>query len=266
MNRVEKLLEDAQIKLGTVASDMFGASGRSMLAALVAGERDPKRLAQFARTRMRRKIPDLEEAFVGEFTDHHAYLLRRMLARIDATTADITDLEKKIEAAVAPYADLVARLDEIPGIGPDSAHVLIAEIGADATRFPTAGHLASWAKFTPITSESAGRRKGRNSTGKGNRYLARTLGEAAVTAGRTNTFLGARYRRLTRRGKKKAIVAVGRSILTIVWHLLADPDAHFHDLGPDYFDRRIDPNRVRRTHVHALEAQGFIVTLTPAAT
>ena len=265
MNRVEKLLEDAQIKLGTVTSKLFGVSGRAMLAALVAGERDPKRLAQLARTVLRRRIPELEEALTGRFTDHHAYLLGTMLARIDAATADVAELDKKIETAVAPYADLVARLDEIPGVGPDSAHVLIAEIGTDATRFPTPGHLASWARFAPVTHESAGRRKGRNSTGKGNRYLARTLGEAAVATSRTSTFLGARYRRLARRGQKKAVVAVGRSVLTVVWHLLANPDARFHDLGPDHFDRRLNPDRVRRTHVRALEAQGFVVTLTPAA-
>ncbi|WP_242419915.1 transposase, partial [Frankia sp. CpI1-P] len=210
---------------------------------------------------LRRRIPELEEALTGSFTEHHAYLLGRMLARIDAATADIDELDTKIETAVAPYADLAARLDEIPGIGPDSARVLIAEIGTDATRFPTAGHLASWARFAPVTQESAGRRKGRNSTGKGNRYLARTLGEAAVGASRTRTFLGARYRRLARRGQKKAIVAVGRSILTIVWHLLANPDTRYHDLGPDHFDRRLNPDRVRRTHVRALEAQGFTVTL-----
>jgi transposase len=263
MNRVEKLLEDAQIKLSTVASDLFGVSGRAMLAALLAGERDPKRLAQLARATLRRRIPDLEQALTGRFTDHHAYLLGRMLTRIDAATADITDLEEKIATAITPHADLAARLDEIPGIGPHSAHVLIAEIGTDASRFPTAGHLASWAKFTPITLESAGRRKGRTPTGKGNRYLARTLGEAAVGASRTPTFLGARYRRLARRGRKKAVVAVGRSILTIIWQLLTNPDAHFHDLGADYFDRRLNPDRVQRTHIRALEAQGFTVTLTP---
>jgi transposase len=265
MNRVEKLLEDAQIKLGTVASKLFTLSGRAMLDALVAGERDPKRLAQLARTRMRTKIPALEEALTGRFTEHHTFLLRRMLARIDAASADIAALDEKIEAAVAPYASLIARLDEIPGVGQTTAQVLLAEIGPDATRFPTAGHLASWAKFTPITRESAGRRKGRDTTGRGNRYLAGALGEAAAAAAKTSTFLGARHRRLARRGKKKAIVATGRAILTVIWHLLSNPDAHFRDLGADYFDRALDPDRARRTHVRALEAQGFTVTLTPAA-
>jgi transposase len=265
-NRVEKLLEDAQIKLSVVASDIFGVSGRDMMAALVAGERNPKRLAQLARTRLRGKIGELEEAFTGHFTDHHSYLLAKMLARVDAIGADITDLETKIEAEIRPFADAAARLDDIPGVGPAVAHVLVAEIGLDMSRFPTPAHLASWAKFAPGVKESAGKKKGRGSTGHGNPYLAQALGQAAVTAGKTNTFLGERYRRIARRrGKKKAIVAVGRSILTIVWHLLSNPDTHFHDLGADFYDTRIDPERKKRNHIRQLEALGYAVTLTPAA-
>jgi len=265
-NRVEKLLEDAQIKLSVVASDIFGMSGREMMAALIAGERDPKALAQFARTAMRAKIGLLEEAFVGHFTDHHAFLLRTMLARIDETSADIAAVETRIEELIAPFAPAVARLDEITGVGLTAAHVMIAEIGVDMTRFATAAHLCSWARFAPGIKESAGKNKGRGATGHGNPYLARVLGEAAVSAGKTNTFLGERYRRIARRrGKKKAIVAIGRSILVIVWHLLSDPEARYHDLGPDFYDNRIGPDRKKRNHVRQLEALGFKVTLQPAA-
>jgi transposase len=265
-NRVEKLLEDAQIKLSVIASDIFGVSGREMMAALIGGQRDPKVLAQLARARMRTKIPLLEEAFVGHFTDHHAFLLRTMLARVDETSADIADLEAKIEELIAPFAQAVDTLDEIPGIGATAAQVILAEIGLDMSRFPTAAHLCSWARFAPGIKESAGKNKGRGATGHGNRYLARVLGEAAVSAGRTDTFLGERYRRIARRrGKKKAIVAVGRSILVIIFHLLSDPEARFHDLGSDFYDNRIGPDRKKRNHVRQLEALGYKVTLQPAA-
>ncbi|HSO55263.1 MAG TPA: IS110 family transposase [Actinomycetes bacterium] len=265
-NRLEKLLEDAQIKLSVVASDIFGVSGREMLAALLAGERDPKALAQLARTRMRAKIPLLEEAFVGHFTDHHAFLLRTMLARIDETSADIAAVETRIDELITPFAQAVEKLDQIPGVGTTAAHVILAEIGTDMTRFATAAHLCSWARFAPGVKESAGKKKGRGSTGHGNPYLARVLGEAAVTAGKTDTFLGERYRRIARRrGKKKAIVAVGRSILVIVWHLLSDPEARFHDLGAQFYDTRIGPERKKRNHVRQLEALGYKVTLEPAA-
>jgi len=264
--RVEKLLEDAQIKLSVVASDIFGVSGRAMLAALVAGERDPKVLAQLARTRLRAKLSLLEEAFTGFFTDQHAFLLAKMLARVDALDADLAELDAKLQELIAPFADAVDRLDEIPGIGQLAAHLLIAEIGTDMTRFPTAGHLVSWAKFAPGVKESAGKPKGSGSTGHGNPYLARVLGEAAVAASKTDTFLGERYRRIARRrGKRRAIVAVGRSILVIVWHLLADPTARYHDLGPGFYDTRINADRAKRNHIRQLEALGYRVTLQPAA-
>jgi transposase len=264
--RVEKLLEDAQIKLSVVVSDIFGVSGRDMLAALIAGERDPKVLAQLARARMRGKISVLEEAFTGRFNDHHAFLLTKMLRRIDLVSADIVDLDDRIEAEIAPFADAVARLDQIPGVGATAAAVIIAEIGVDMSRFPTAGHLTSWAKFSPSVKESAGRNKGNGATGHGNRYLARVLGEAAVSAGRTDTFLGERYRRIARRrGKKKAVVAVRRSILIIIWHLLNDDQAQFQDLGADFYDTRIRPDHNKRAHVRQLEALGYKVTLEPAA-
>jgi Transposase IS116/IS110/IS902 family len=221
---------DAQIKLSVVASDSFGASGRSMLAALIAGERDPKVLAELARTRLRAKRGLLEEAFVGRFGDHHAFLLNTMLARVDQASADIADLDRRIEAELAPFTPAADRLDEITGVGRTAAQVIIAEIGVDMGRFPTAGHLVSWARFAPGVKESAGKRKGNATTGHGNPYLARVLGEAAVAAGRTNTLLGERYRRIARRrGAKRAMVAVGRSILIIVWHLLSDPTVRYQD-------------------------------------
>ncbi len=265
-NRVEKLLEDAQIKLSVVASDIFGVSGRDMMAALIAGERDPKALAQLARRRLRAKLSLLEEAFYGHFSDHHAFLLQTMLSRIDQASADIATLEAHIEAEIAPFAQAADRLDEICGVGRAAAQVIIAEIGVDMGRFATPGHLVSWARFAPGVKESAGKKKGKATTGHGNPYLARVLGEAAVSAGKTNTFLGERYRRIARRrGTKKAIVAVGRSILIIVWHLLADPDARFHDLGAGFYDTRIDADRRKRNHVRQLEALGYTVTLQPAA-
>ena len=264
--RVEKLLEDAQIKLSVVASDIFGVSGREMMAALVRGQINPKALAQLARGRLRAKLGVLEEAFTGHFTDHHAFLLGTMLARIDALDADIAAIDAKIEEIIAPFALAVEKLDEIPGVGITGARVIIAEVGVDMSRFPTAAHLSSWARFAPGVKESAGRKKGRGTTGHGNRYLARILGEAAVAAGKTDTFLGERYRRIAkRRGKKRAIVAVGRSILVIVWHLLSDPETRFTDLGSDYYDNRTGPERKKRNHIRQLEALGYKVTLEPAA-
>jgi transposase len=219
---------------------------------------------------MRSKIPQLEEAFaglrLGTFDGHHRFLLAKMLARIDAVDADIAAVDSQIGAHLAPFAEAAARLDEIPGIGPTAAAIILAEIGLDMGRFPTAGHLASWAKFAPGINSSAGKTKGNGSTGHGNRYLARVLGEAAVVTGRTDTFLGARYRRLARRrGKKKAIVAVGRSILVIIWHLLANPNTRFDDLGADFYDRHLNTSVKRRNHIRQLEALGYKVTLEPAA-
>jgi transposase len=265
-NRAEKLLEDAQIKLSVVVSDLFGVSGRAMMAALIAGQRDPHTLAELARTRLRGKIPALQEALTGHFTDHHAFLLGKMIARVEAIEADIREVDARIEAQLAPFAAAAARLLEIPGIGPAAAATIIAEIGVDMTRFPTPAHLAGWAKFAPGVKESAGRRKGRGSTGHGNRYLARVLGQVAVTAARTSTFLGERYRRVARRrGAKRAIVAVGRSVLTIIWHLLSDPAAGFRDLGADFYLSRSDTERRKRNHIHQLEALGYRVARELAA-
>jgi transposase len=264
--RVEKLLEDALIKLTTVVSDPFGVSGRAIMAALIAGERDPGVLAGLARGTLRSKIDRLIEALTGRFTDHHAFLLDQMLHRIDAITADVATVQDRIDAQIAPFARAVTRLDAIPGVGVTAAQAILAEVGLDMTRFPTPAHLASWARFAPGVSESAGRKKGNSATGHGNRYLARVLGEAAVGAARTDTFLGERYRRIARRrGKNRAIVAVGRSILVIVWALLSDDDVEFVDLGSSYYDSRTNPERKVRQHVRELQALGYSVTLNPAA-
>jgi transposase len=248
-----------------VISDIFGASGRDMLAALVAGQASPHQLAGLARGSMRAKTSVLQEALTGHFTGHHAFMLGMMLARIDALTAQIDTLTARIGQATAPYAAQVAQLDEIPGIGVTAAQDLLAEIGTDMSRFPTPGHLVSWAKFAPRARQSAGRSKAA-ATGKGNPWLGGTLGEAATSAARTKTFLASRYKRIVRRrGKQRALVAVGNSLLTIAWHLLSDPAAHFTDLGPGWHDR-LAPLRRKRQLIAELERlSGKKVTLHDAA-
>jgi transposase len=263
--RAEKLLEDAQIKLSSVISDIFGVSGRAMLAALIAGQRNPHELAALAYKNMRAKTSVLQEALTGHFTDHHAFMLDMMLTRIDALTVQIDTLTTRIGEALAPYARQVAQLDEIPGIGITAAQDILAEIGTDMSRFPAPGHLVSWAKFAPKARQSAGRSKAA-ATGKGNPWIGGTLGEAATSAARTKTFLASRYKRIARRrGKQRALVAVGNSILTIAWHLLSDPAARFTDLGPDWHDR-LAPIRRKHQLIAELERlSGKKVTLNDAA-
>ena len=264
--RVEKLLEDAQIKLPAVVSDIFGMSGRAMLEAMIGGERNPRALAQLAIGRMRAKLVVLEEALTGHFDDHHAFICRMMLDRIDDITRQAAELTARIEEQIAPFADAAARLDEIPGVGRTGAQELIAEIGVDMTRFPDAAHLVSWAKFAPIDKNSAGKKK-TASTGKGNPWLGATIGEIVSAAARTDTFLAERYQRIARRrGKRRAIVAVGNSVLTIIWHLLADPQASYRDLGPGYCESRISAQRRQRNLIRQLERlTGQRVALQPAA-
>jgi transposase len=264
--RLEKLLEDAQIKLSSVVSNVLGVSGREMLEAMIGGQRNPRVLAQLARTRMRTKIGVLEEALTGHFTDHHAFLTRTMIDRIDRVSADVEKVNAAIEEAMVPFRSAAQRLDEITGIGIRSAQELIAEIGVDMTRFPTPAHLVSWAKFAPIVHQSAATTRA-GSTGKGNPWLAGTLGEVVAGVSRTHTFLGERYRRLVRRrGKKRAIVAVGNSILKIVWHLLSDPQARYQDLGEDHYLSRHTTRRRRHTLIRDLEhLTGQKVTLQPHA-
>ena len=286
-SRLEKLLEDALIKVSAVASKLDTLSVRDMLEALIAGERDPQVLAGLARGRMRSKHDRLVQALTGKFDDHHAELARMLLDQIDALTAQIGKLTTRIEELIAaipaaqgvdadgttgpaagrgqgaPVLPAVDRLDEVTGIGREAAQAIIAEIGLHMSVFPTPAHLVSWAKISPQTVQSGARSRAGH-TGKGNPYLKGILGEAAAAAGKTDTFLGERYRRLVkRRGKLKALVAIARSILVIVWHLLADRAARYHDLGPGYYTSRIDKDRKTRNHIRQLEALGYTVTLTP---
>jgi transposase len=287
--RLEKLLEDALIKVSSVASSLDTVSVRDMLEALIAGERDPQVLAGLARTRMRAKHDALVEALNGRFDDHHAELARMLLDQIDQLDAQIGHLTARIGKLIAaipaawgvnadgttgpgaglgenaPVLPAVIRLDEVTGIGQDAAQVIIAEVGLDMTIFPTAGHLVSWAKLTPRTIQSGAKNR-TGPAGKGNPYLKGILGEAAAAAARTDTFLGERYRRIVkRRGKLKALVAVARSILVIVWHLLANPTARYQDLGAGPYASRIDKDRKTRSHIRQLEALDYTVTLAPAA-
>jgi len=261
--RVEKLLEDGHLKLSSVISDIHGVSGRDMLDAIAAGQRDPKALAQLARGTMRSKIRRLEQALdCSFFTDQHAAVLAMMLTTIDHYTTQIQALTAKIEELIAPYLHQVAQLDAVPGIGTICAQDIIAETGTDMTAFPTAAHLVSWARWSPQVRQSAGKRKGSNATGRGNPYLGAALGEAAISTGRTQTFLGAKYRRLTRRmPKNKALVATGNSMLTIIHALLSDPEACYQDLGADYYEQRMHARRQARNHVRSLERLGYKVTI-----
>jgi transposase len=234
-----------------------------MLDALAAGQRDPRALAQLARGSMRGKIGRLEQALdCSFFTDQHAAVLAMMLAATGYYSAQIEALTATIEALVAPYLRQVEQIDAVPGIGTICAQDIIGEIGTDMTVFPTAPHLVSWARWSPQVKQSAGKRKGSNSTGRGNPYLGAALGEAVIGAARTPSFLGARYRRLARRmPKKKALAATGNSMLTIIHALLADPDASYHDLGPGYYEQRLHTRRQARNHIRSLERLGYKVTV-----
>jgi transposase len=265
--RAEKLLEDAHLKLSSVISDVHGVSGRAMLEAVIAGERNPKVLAGLARGVMRRKLALLEEALdCSFFTPEHAFVLRMMLGNIDHYSAQIAVLDERIAVLCEPYERQIAQLDAIPGFGVTTAQELIAEIGTDMSAFPTAGHLCSWARVAPRVKESGGRRKGKTATGRGNPYIGAALGEASSSVGRTQTFLGAKLRRLARHmPKKKAQGAVMRSQLVIAHALLSDPAADYRELGPGYYDQQAGTRRQARGHVRSLERLGWKVTLEPLA-
>lgn len=262
--RIQKTLEDAGIKLDSVATDILGVSGRAMLQALVAGERDPKLLAELARGRLRTKLPELREALHGRFAAHHALLVRLALEHIDHLERSIDELGTEIDRVMAPFAQARDRLDTITGVGKRAAESIIAEIGVDMTVFPSAAHLASWAGRCPGNNVTGGRRRS-GKTRKGSVWLGEILTECAWAAARSRgTYLGAQFWRLSRRiGKKKAAVAVGHSILVIAWHLLAE-DRDYQDLGGDYFARR-DTVRARSRAISQLEGLGYRVTLEVAA-
>ena len=263
-NRRQKVLEGANVKLAAVATDIMGKSGRDMLAALVAGQTDAADLAQLARGRRREKLPQPERALVGRVEAHQRFLVAQQLAHVDFLDEAIARVGAEIAERLAPVEEAIARLDTIPGVGRTVAEALVAEIGADVARFATAKHLASWAGMCPGNHESAGkRRSGR--TRKGSPWLRTLLVQAAHAAARTKgTYLAAQYRRLAaRRGKAKAAIAVGHSILVVAYHLLTEGTT-YRELGANYFDQR-DRQGVTRRLVHRLEDLGYAVKLAPAA-
>jgi transposase len=287
--RLEKLLEGALIKVSSVASKLTTVSARDMITAMIAGQRDPRVLAGLARGRMKARHDDLVAALDGMFDDHHGELAALLLDQIAGLDAKITQLDTRIGQAVtampaawgidadgttgpgagtgpdAAALPAVKRLARIPGISPDLARAIIAETGLDMTRFPTAAHLVSWAGLCPTARQSGPRTRAGNK-GQGNTWLRGHLGQAATGAARTTTFLGERYHRIARRrGKTKAQVAVARSILVIIWHLLADPAARYTDLGPGYYQARTDKDRKLRNHIRQIEALlGHPITITKA--
>jgi transposase len=264
VNRLQKTLEGANIKLGDVATDIMGLSSRQMLAALAGGETDAAAMAQLAQGRLRDKLPELERALAGRVGPHQRFLLARQLAHIDFLDAAIAEVSAEIAARLRPCDAELVRLATIPGVGRRTAEVLVAEIGTDMRRFPSAAHLASWAGMCPGNDESAGKRRS-GKTRKGSPWLRSTLIEAARAAGRSKgTYLAAQYHRLAaRRGTKRAAVAVGHTILVIAYRLLSEGDV-YRDLGDRYFDER-DRRAVERRLVARLEGLGYTVSLEPAA-
>ena len=262
VNRLHKVLEDAGVKLATVATDVMGVSGREMMRALIGGVADPNMLADLAKARLRAKLPALRKALTARFREHHAFLLARMLAHVEALECDIDVLSQRIAELMEPWAGHLAILDSITGVGMRAAEVILAEIGPDMSRFPTAGHLASWAGRCPGQRESAGRR-GSAKPRKGSPWLADVLTECAWAAVKTkDTYLSAYYRQvMRRRGKPKAIMAVTHKILVIAWHLLSD-GALYDDPGAASLRRNTEEQQRRRA-IRQLEALGLIVTVEP---
>ena len=264
VNRLHRVLEDAGLKLSTVATDVMGASGRAMLEALLQGTTDPAVLAELAKGKLRKKLPALRQALAGRFRPQHGFLLGEILAKIDFLEETIATLTEEIDRLVAPFEAMLANLDTIPGVDRKGAITILAETSGDMSRFATAGHLCSWGAMCPGQNESAGkRRSGR--TRQGNRYLRGMLIECGLAATRANeTALQARYYRVKRhRGHKKAVVAVGHQILEIAYYIMRD-GVTYQELGADYFDRRHRDRAIRR-HVRQLEAFGYRVALEPAA-
>lgn len=265
IQRLEKVLQDACVKLTSVASGVWSQSSRAMIEALIAGERDPAVLADLAKSRMRAKIPELTEALVAHWGDHHSLVAGRIIAHIDHLDASIAELTTAIGERLDPFGDLVERMCEVPGINQTVAEIVIAETGADMAVFPTPEQLCSWAGLAPANHESAGKHQPAG-TRKGGRWLRRALIEAAKSARRTDSYFAAKYRRIARRrGPNKATVAVAHSMMTVLWHLMADPTLRFEDLGSDYFESRRDPEREAHRLLRRIEELGYKATLEPAA-
>lgn len=264
MQRLEKVLQDAGIKLTSVASKVLTPSGRAMVEALIAGQRDPAALAELAQGKLRPKIPALREALTGHFGPHHAATAQRSLDHVDFLDASLAVLTEQIDARTAPYRAVFELLRPVPGFDRLTIDTIIAETGADRGRFPSPGHLAQWAGVCPGNHESAGKRR-RVGVAPGNRWLRRALIEAARAAARTKgSYFGAQYRQIARRrGPNKAAVAVAHSLCDLIWHLLSTGEC-YQDLGPDYFQRRRDPERESARLVRQLEQLGYHVTLTAA--
>jgi transposase len=264
VRRIQKMLEGANIKLGDVASDVMGASARAMLWALAEGGTDPDQLSQLAKASLRRKRSELTLALEGSFGDHQRSMLRRQLRHVEFLEGQVEELSQEIEERMRPFQAAIERIDEIPGLGRRSAEAILAEIGVDMSRFPSAKHLCSWARICPGTNESAGKRRS-GATGKGNSWLRPALVEAAWSASnQQGTYYNALYHRLAgRRGKKRAIVAVAHALLTAIYHMLRDGVVH-RDLGADHFER-IDHEAVVRRNVRRLEKLGYQVSLQPMA-
>ena len=262
-NRVQKVLEDANIKLGNVASDVLGVSGRAMLAALIADHATPEQMADLAKGRLREKRAALIQALEGRVKAHHRFVLTELLCQIDNLDETIVRFDTQIQEMCAPMEAAIALLDTIPGVARQTAEIIVAEIGTDMSRFPSAAHLASWAGVAPGNNESAGKRRS-GKTRKGNPALGTALNQAAHAAAKTKTYLGAQYHRLAgRRGKKKAIVAVAHSILTMVYHMLTDQQP-YAELGANYFDQQ-RPEVTAKRLVQRLEQLGYQVALQQPA-
>ncbi len=262
IQRLEKVLQDAGIKLTSVASGVWSVSSREMIEAMIAGERDPKVLAEMARSTMRRKIPQLEEAFSGHFGSHHAIVCRQIIDHIDYLDRAISTLTAEITGRLVPFESAVKIITSITGISQTTAQVIVAETGADMSRFPTPGHLCAWAGVAPASYESAGKHRSAG-TRYGSQWLRRTLIEAARAGARTKgSYFSAQYSRIAkRRGPNKAAVAVAHSMLDVVWHLLTN-GALYDDPGADYFDRRKAPGIEAKRLKRRIEALGFDVTVT----
>jgi len=260
-NRIHKTLEDANIKLGLVASDVLGVSGRDMLRALIGGRQTPDQMADMARNKMRSKIPDLRAALQGKVTPHHRFVLAELLDQVEDLERRIERFSQRIEEISRPFAKAIQMVAELPGYDQRSAQNVLAEIGTDMERFPTDDHLASWAGICPGSNESGGKRKSGKTT-KGSRWLRSALVQSAWAATHAKkSYFRAQYRRLVgRRGKKRALLAVAHSMLVVIYHILKTGCA-YQDLGVDYFDR-LDADRIVKTHVRRLESLGYTVKLT----